>query len=189
MSDALLGLSLLLRALEPLANGVVDLDVVARARLNALAGKRLRLHPLAPFTHNQPSSATASVTLAFAAQRFTLHAGDTSPVDLALTGTPLALLHALRNGRFDDAKFIVTADGDVTLLTNIADLLRELSPDLLAPLRAAVGNDVASALHTGGALAREAAKRMATSASPLLASGVTMLRDIGTQLRRRRSGD
>ena len=189
MSDTLLGLAVLLRTLEPLANGLVDLDVVARARLNALAGKRLRLLPTAPDAAQTSAGTPASVTLAFATDRFTLHAGDASPVDLELTGSPRALLHALRCGRTDDAAFTVGAIGDAALLTAIAAMLRELSPDLLAPLRAFVGADAGSALHTGGALARALATRLAASAGPLLDSSAAVLRDLTAALRRRRSGD
>ena len=183
MSDALLAMSVLLRALEPLANGLVNLDVVARARLHALAGKRLRLCP------GTAAESASSVTLAFGAERLTLRAGDTLAVDLELSGSPRALLHALRSGRTDDGRFAVGAIGDVALLDAVAAILRELSPDLLAPLRAAVGADAGSALHTGGALAREAGRRLAAGARPLLADSAKVLRDISAMLRRRRSGD
>ena len=187
MSDALLGMSALLHALEPLANGLLDLDVVARARLNALAGKRLRLCPGTGAV--DPAATSASITLAFGTDRFTLHAGDTQPVDLELSGPARALLHALRTGRADDEAFGVRAGGDTELLTAITATLRELSPDLLAPLRSIVGADATSALHTGGALALEVLRRAAAGAGPLLGSSATFLRDIGAMLRRRRSGD
>ena len=208
MSDALLGIAALLRGLEPLTNGVVDLDPVARARINALAGKRLRLCPAAPQTTAAGTAAAGAVTFAFGAGRFTLHAGDTLPVDLELTGSPRALWHALRTGRAGlnadgdadrnaealadgpagDPTFDIRAEGDLSLLTALAAILRDLSPDLLAPLRAIVGPDAGSALHTGAVLTREVARRVAASVGPLLGGSTALLRDIAAILRRRGPG-
>ena len=212
MSDALLGIAALLRGLEPLANGVVDLDPVARARINALAGKRLRLCPVAPQTAAAGTAAAGAVTFAFGAGRFTLHAGDTLPVDLELTGSPRALWHALRTGRAGlnadgnaganadrnaealadgpagDPTFDIRAEGDLSRLTTLAAILRDLSPDLLAPLRAIVGPAAGSALHTGAVLTREVARRVAASVGPLLGGSIVLLRDIAAILRRRGPG-
>ena len=195
MSDALLGMAVLLRALEPIANGVLDLDVIARARLNALAGKRLRLIASSPFAGERTAAESvvttgaAAITLAFARDRFTLHAGDTQPVDLEMRGTPRALLRALRSGETGNPGFTVQSAGDIELLESFSAALRGLSPDLLAPLRAIVGADATSALHTAGAVAQEVIKRAAATAGPLLDTVGSTLRDIGAVLRRRRSGD
>lgn len=195
MSNALLGMAVLLRALEPIANGVLDLDVIARARLSALARKRLRLIVESPFGADRSAadrgdaSGATAITLAFGQDRFTLHAGDTQPVDLEMRGTPRALLHALRSGDTGTEGFAVQAEGNLELLATFSAALRDLSPDLLAPLRAAVGADATSALHTAGAVAQEIAKRAAATAGPLLDSAASALRDIGAVLRRRRPGD
>ena len=138
-----------------------------------------------------------------------MHAGDDLPVDLELRGNPLALLRALRNGDIEPAEHgrdPVVCTGDVHLLADVASVLRDLSPDLLAPLRDIAGNDIASALHTGGALARAAAQQLIGQLNAQLKGRLngeprdparslgpenlsTLLQNIGAALRKIRPGE
>ena len=117
--------------LAAFANGVLSLDATARARIARLDGRSIVLVPDPP---------AEPVSLRFVGSRIVAEPNPPARPTVVVHAPAAALLEALARGRFGDE---VTIDGDEVTLSEFADVIRALRPDVAAPLERLVGRQAA----------------------------------------------
>jgi ubiquinone biosynthesis protein UbiJ len=129
MSDYLIG------ALERLANAQLEQSTAARRQVAALAGRRLGIVLAGP---------DVEVVVTAAAERLSLCRGPAAAADVVITGTPIALLEALRNGKSGlIGRTEIAVTGDTHVLESFGELLNHLQPDIEELLATVTGDIVA----------------------------------------------
>ena len=124
----LLGLK---RLLAQFSEQALTLDPQTARQFEAFAGQVIEIHCLEP---------DLTWHLVLAKDHVDLRTGPGSKPNVAITGSPKALLQTLLTGRSTDP---VEIDGDATLLMQLQALTSAFSPDLVKPLANVIGNDKA----------------------------------------------
>lgn len=118
-----------------LVNGAIELDAVARARLRTLDGRSIEFCT---------PSGDDRLRVRIAGERIEVEAAPTSAPTVVVRGAPLAVIEALLRGRFSGAG--ATIEGDEVTLSELADTIRSVRPDLEAPLGRLIGQTAAQNL-------------------------------------------
>ncbi|MEM8766522.1 MAG: hypothetical protein AAGE43_03700 [Pseudomonadota bacterium] len=150
--------SSLARLFGTLGNATLDLDPASKPRLSALAGRSARFEIVPPW----PEQPTRPLTVLVTAAGLELSASRDQEPHVIVTGTLPAIL--LSFARPEDPAGL-RIDGDEATLAAIADLLRNLEPDLSRPLGNVLGesfaNDLIGAAEAGIAFLKSAAESVA----------------------------
>lgn len=136
--------------LAAFANALLTLDPLARSRLARLDGRSIALRPDPP---------VEPVVIRFVGSRIVVEHDENERPSAIVSGNATAMLAALARGRFDGGLAI---EGDEDTIAEFAGALREVSPDLVAPLERLVGRDAASQLAGFLELGFETARRVLT---------------------------
>jgi len=120
--------------LAAFANGAFALDPIARARIARLDGRSILLAPDPP---------AEPVTIRFIGSRIVAESDPPARPTVVVRGAAPALLDAFVRGRFG-ADLVI--EGDELTLSEFAESVRSLRPDIAAPLTRLVGQDSAQGL-------------------------------------------
>ncbi len=119
------------RLLAQFSEQALTLDPQTAQQFEAFAGQVIEIHCLEP---------DLTWHLVLAKDHVDFQTGPGSNPNVAITGSPKALLQTLLTGRSTDP---VEIDGDATLLMQLQALTSAFSPDLVKPLANVIGNDKA----------------------------------------------
>lgn len=134
-------------------NGLLGLDPIARARLERLEGRSVEL---------RPSESADAFLLTFGDGRLIVTEAGRGAPNVRVSGSTGAMLEALVRSDFGGGALDI--EGDESTLTELADVLRTLRPDIEPPLARLIGAPAAQnfvglvelGLEAVGALVREA---------------------------------
>jgi len=115
-----------------LVNGALELDAVARARLEKLDGRSIEF---------RTASGADVLRLRITGARLDVDASPADAPTVLVRGAPGNVVEAFLRGRFRDAN--CTIEGDETTLSELADVLRSVRPDFEAPLGRLIGETAA----------------------------------------------
>ncbi len=138
-----------------LGNATLDLDPASAPRLAALAGRCVRFEIVPPW----PEQPTRPLTVLATATGLEVRADRNPEPHVIVTGTLPAILMSFARPEPSPGLRI---DGDEATLAALADLLRDLEPDLSRPLGSVLGetlaNDLIGAAEAGIAFLKSAAE-------------------------------
>ena len=115
-----------------LVNGALELDALARARLDNLEGRTIEFCT---------ASGADRLRLRIAGRRIEVDARAEGAPTVVVRGARLAVVEAFLRGRFTSTD--CTIEGDEVTLNELSDVLRSVRPDLEAPLGRVIGETAA----------------------------------------------
>ena len=124
-------LTTLQKLLADLSQQALEMDAVTAQRFTSLAGQVVEIRSLQP---------DLVWHLTLRSKRIDLGVGAASDPNVAISGTPLALLQTLLTG---SSREPTTVDGDATILLQLRELASSFAPDLVKPLENLVGKETA----------------------------------------------